>query len=84
MTLFPSSRSRARSSWGQVLLRRSIRPSRGRGVSRIDRRLGYWLWGSLALGRSQQVYMHIGELERVCLSAYILAPPPKALNHRPG
>lgn len=55
-----SSRFRARSSWGLVLPRRSIRPFPGRGISRTNRRLGCWLWEFLAVGRCQHVFMGVG------------------------
>jgi hypothetical protein len=86
MILFRSSRFRfrARSSWGPVLPRRSIHPSLGWGISRIDRRPGCWLWGSLAVGSVRMYSCIYRSRQKVCSSAYILAPPPKALNHRPG
>jgi hypothetical protein len=86
MILFRSSRFRfrARSSWGLVLPRRSRRPSLGWGISRIDRRLGCWLWGSLAVGSVRMYSCIYRSWQKVSSSAYILAPPPKALNHRPG
>lgn len=55
-----SSRFHARSSWGLVLPRRSIRLFPGWGISRTNRRLGCWLWGFLAVGRYQHVFKSIG------------------------